>query len=71
MRERESQQTEVVQARERAENDRDNNPSSNKSIADFQVLHGVTRQWANVLWKRAGGKENEIEQIVKLINGTL
>lgn len=60
------QLTEVVQAREKAENDRDNNPPHNKSIADFQVSHGVTRQWANVLWKRAGGEEQKIKLILKL-----
>ncbi len=58
--------TEVVQAREKLENERDSNPSSNKSIADFQVSHGCSNRHARRLWKSAGGEEQEIKLIFKL-----
>lgn len=58
--------TEVVQAREKAERNRDNKPANNKSIADFQVSHGCCNRHARRLWKSGGGKEQEIKLIFKL-----
>lgn len=60
------QLAEVVQHREKAEDDHDNNISRHQSIADIQVSHGVSRRWASTMWKRAGGKDKETEQILKL-----
>ena len=59
---------EVVQAREKAENDRDNNPSNDKSIADFQVDHGCSNRHARRLWKSTGCEEEKIKFILKLQN---
>ena len=58
----------VVQSREKAEYDKDNNPSNNKSIADLQVDHGCSNRHARRLWKSTGGEEEKIKFILKLRN---